>query len=131
MLWPSLAAAQATTVAAGLVATFNELILFPTIALMSAVALLVFLYGCFLYVAQAGDSGAREQGVRHITWGIIGMVVMISAYAILSLVVATFGLDDELDCARDPSASGCEGGPIPFETFPDIIPGDDPNVIET
>ncbi len=103
-----LAAAPGTEAAAGFVKTFNDVILFPTIALLSAVAFLVFLWGCAEYFFNATNDQAREQGVKHITWGIIGLVVMFSAFAILKLAAATFGLDEQLNCANDPSGTGCE-----------------------
>jgi hypothetical protein len=92
---------NATTQAYNFVQRFNEVILFPTIALLSAVALLVFMYGCFLYIVRAADPAARTQGIQHITWGIVGMVVMLSAYTIMSIAAGTFGLRDALDAARD------------------------------
>jgi hypothetical protein len=62
-----------------------------------------------VYIVNSNNQQARGEGVRHILWGVVGLVVMLSAYSILSIVVATFGLDDELNCANDPSASGCDG----------------------
>jgi TRAP-type C4-dicarboxylate transport system permease small subunit len=79
------------------VATLNDVILFPLIALLMGVAFLVFIWGCFEYIQGANNVTAREQGVKHITYGIIGLVIMISAWAILSLAAATFGLDDDLE----------------------------------
>ena len=113
--------AQAAGQAASFVATFNRVIIFPTIALLTAVAFLVFLWGVAEYVFNAANDQARQQGVKHITFGIIGLVVMVSAVAILSIATATFGLDKNLDCARNPSGPGCEalftppsggGGPV-------------------
>jgi magnesium-transporting ATPase (P-type) len=98
---------KAAAEAASFVAKFNEVILFPLIALMTAVAFLVFLWGCAQYLFYAANDQARQQGVKHITFGIIGLVVMLSAYAILQIAAATFGLNDELDCANDPSGAGC------------------------
>lgn len=100
---PSGAAAEA----ASFVQTFNEVILYPTIALLMGVAFLIFLWGCAEYIFNATNDQARQQGVRHITWGIIGLVVMVSAWAILEVAVATFGLEAELECADDPGAPGC------------------------
>lgn len=94
--------------AASFVETFNDVILFPTISLLAAVALLVFIIGCFEYFMNATNDQARQKGVTHITYGIIGLVVMLSAYTILSIAASTFGLDDELNCATDPTAPGCE-----------------------
>lgn len=99
---------QAANEAAGFVAKFNEIILFPTIALLSGVAFLMFLWGCSEYFINAANEQSRQQGVKHITFGIIGLVVMLSAWAILSIAAATFGLSDQQRCAADPTATGCE-----------------------
>lgn len=99
---------KAANEAVNFVDKFNEIILFPTIALLSAIAFLVFLWGTIQYFINANNEQARQQGVKHITFGIIGLVVMISAFTILQLFTNTVGLDDELRCANDPSAAGCE-----------------------
>ena len=112
---------KAATEASSFVAKFNEIILYPLIALLSAVAFLVFLWGCAQYFINATNDQARQQGVKHITYGIIGLVVMLSAFAILSIATSTFGLDKQLECANDPSASGCDSAftvPAPAPTAP-------------
>ena len=70
-----------------------EVILFPLVTLLLVIALVVFLYGCFEFVAGANNPQAREKGRQHILYGLIGLLVMLSAYAILSIAVATFGID--------------------------------------
>ena len=100
--------AKAVAEAVSFVDKFNAIILFPLITLLSAIAFLIFLYGCAQYIINAGNETSRAEGVKHITYGIIGLVVMLSAWAILSLATGTFGLNDELDCAKDPTASGCD-----------------------
>jgi len=97
-----------TTAAAGFVTKFNTIILFPTIALLSAVAFFVFLWGCAEYFFNATNDQARGQGVKHITWGIIGLVIMLSAFTLLSIAASTFGLDTELKCADDPAGCGAD-----------------------
>ena len=89
------------------VAKLNEIILFPLIALLSGIAFLVFLYGCAVYILNSGNETARADGKKHITYGIIGLVIMVSAYGLLTIAVNTFGLEKQLDCANDPFASGC------------------------
>ena len=86
-------AAEAADEARDFLKTFNNAILYPLITLMMAVALLVFLWGCFEFIMAAGDPGARTTGKKHILWGITGMVIMVSAYAILTIAAGTFGLD--------------------------------------
>ena len=115
---------ESTRLAYDFVQTFNDVILFPTIGLLSALALLIFIFGAFQYVVRANDPAARQQGIKHITWGIVGLVVMLSAYTILLLFANTFGLGDDLNCANNPNASGCDGVAIPSDSFG--RPGDDP-----
>ena len=98
---------DAATEAAGFVTKFNTIILYPTIGLLSGVAFLVFLWGVAQYVMNADNDAARQDGVKHITFGIIGLFIMITAFAILALMAATFGLEKTLDCADNPVA-GCE-----------------------
>jgi uncharacterized membrane protein YjfL (UPF0719 family) len=116
---------QATDQAYSFVQTFNDVILFPTIALLSAIALLVFMFGCFLYIVRAADPAARAQGVKHITWGIVGMVVMLSAYTIMSIFAGTFGLNDELNDARDGNVV------FPIENFLDTVDTGDSDTVDT
>lgn len=99
---------EAAHQAADFVARFNEAFLFPLIILLSGVAFLVFIYGCAIYIFNAGNDGAREEGKKHIMFGLIGLTIMVSAYAILTLAVNTFGLGQQLDCASTPGASGCD-----------------------
>lgn len=82
-------AASATEVAQGFVDTFNDAVLFPLITLLMAMAFLVFLYGSFEFVRNSANDAAREQGRRHILYGTIGMLVMLSAYALLELAATT------------------------------------------
>lgn len=76
------------------VGTINQVILFPLIVLMTVIALLYFLWGGFQYVLGANNDTARQVGKRHMFWGIIGLLVMLSAYAILSIAANTIpGVD--------------------------------------
>jgi NADH:ubiquinone oxidoreductase subunit 5 (subunit L)/multisubunit Na+/H+ antiporter MnhA subunit len=95
------AASEAQLVAQGFLATFNNVIFFPLITLMMAVALLIFLYGAFEYVKGANNDGDREKGKRHLLYGTIGMLIMISALALLSVAAGTFGLEQELRNATE------------------------------
>lgn len=100
--------AAAVAEASSFVAKVNTIILFPLIALLSAIALLVFIYGCAIYILNAESDTAREEGKKHITYGIIGLVVMLSAYALLNIAAGTFGLNEQAKCAANPAASGCD-----------------------
>ncbi len=99
---------KAAIEAGDFVTRLNNAILFPLIALLSGIAFLYFLWGCAQYIMNANNDAAREDGKKHIMYGLVGLVVMLSAFAILSLAVNTFGLGKTLDCADNPTASGCE-----------------------
>jgi len=99
---------QAAEKAGEFVGKLNDIILFPTIALLMAIAFLVFIIGCFEYFRNAASAEGRQKGIKHITFGIIGLVVMVSALAILTIVAETFILGKQLDCANNPTAGGCD-----------------------
>ncbi|MCA9362101.1 hypothetical protein KC906_01880 [Candidatus Kaiserbacteria bacterium] len=99
---------KAAQEASNFVAKLNEIILFPTIALLSAVAFLTFLWGVAQYFINANNDQARAQGAKHMMWGVIGLVIMLSAFTILSLAANTFGLSDEVRCANNPTDAGCD-----------------------
>lgn len=90
-----IAYAAAGDVARSFVAQLNEIIIFPLIALLTVIALLVFIWGGFEYVRGANDIMARDAGRKHLLWGTVGLLVMLSAFSILSIAAGTFGLKVE------------------------------------
>lgn len=88
-----IAHAQAVEVAQSFVDRLNQAILFPLITLLMAIALAVFLFGAFKFIAGANNETARAEGKKHLLFGIIGMLVMLSAYTILYIAANTFGID--------------------------------------
>lgn len=98
--------ATAKATAQGFVDAINQAILFPVIALLMAVAFVVFLYGAFIFVKNANNEAARETGRNHLIYGVIGMLVMLSAFAILNVAANTFGLTTQLDEAGNTSTNG-------------------------
>ena len=92
---------QAAQEAQSFVNTFNEVFVFPLIILLTAIALLVFVYGAFEYVVKSNNEQARSQGSKHMLFGVIGLFVMLSAFAIMRLFAASFGVEGVL---KDPAA---------------------------
>ncbi len=87
------AAAPAHIVAAqSVIDRINNVILFPLMTLMISVAIVIFLWGVFEYVYNSGEDGGRETGRQHMLWGIIGLLIMLSALAILKVAAGTFGI---------------------------------------
>ena len=70
----------------------NEFILNPIIGLLFAVALIVFLWGMVQSIFLADSDVAREEGRRHMLWGVFGMFIMFAVFAIMRIIVNTFGI---------------------------------------
>lgn len=73
-------------------------IIYPIIALIVAVGLVVFIYGLIEYLmglsTDVGDG--KQRGKMHMLFGLAGMFIMVAAFAILQLiakVVCTGGLN--------------------------------------
>ncbi len=60
------------------------------VLLIVALALVVFIYGLVEYITSADDKEKRKEGVTYITFGIIGLTVMVSVWGILSILTGTF-----------------------------------------
>jgi hypothetical protein len=58
----------------------------PLIQLLLGAGLLVFLWGMFEFMRALNDPGAQETGKRHMVWGIIGLAIMISVFALINFV---------------------------------------------
>lgn len=95
---------RATEEATAFMEIVSEVILTPIILLLSGLALLVFMYGGFVYIMNADNEQARSDGKKHMLYGVIGLVVMMSAYALLRVLAATFGLEGTLDELRPADA---------------------------
>jgi phosphotransferase system glucose/maltose/N-acetylglucosamine-specific IIC component len=64
----------------------------PLILLLSAGAFVVFVWGMFEFILNAGNSTKREEGKKAILWGIVGLVVIFGAYGIINVAIATFNV---------------------------------------
>jgi hypothetical protein len=71
----------------------NEQILNPLIVLMFALALVLFLWGATRFIWKNDSDEERRTGAQHMLWGVFGMFIMVSVWAILWIIVNTFGLD--------------------------------------
>ncbi|MEX0917086.1 MAG: hypothetical protein WDZ90_00975 [Candidatus Paceibacterota bacterium] len=70
-----------------------ELLINPLIALLFAVALAFFLWGGVQFLINPAEAATREQGKRHLLWGIVGMAIMVGVFGILRILAGTFGFD--------------------------------------
>ena len=71
----------------------TQVVINPVIALLFAAGLLVFVWGVVEFVAGLSGVGeGRENGKKHMLWGIIGMFIMVAAYAILAIIANTLNV---------------------------------------
>ncbi len=89
--------------AKGVDATVNSVVgkivdnvVYPAIILMFGLAVLMFIWGMINFFKGGDDPAAREQGQRHILWGIIGMAIMVSVFGIIRLVASSVGQSSTL-----------------------------------
>ncbi len=68
----------------------TNLIVNPLIALIFAAGLLVFFWGVieFLLAINAGGTSSKEDGKKHMLWGLIGMFIMVAAYGFFNFLVS-------------------------------------------
>jgi hypothetical protein len=88
--------AHAQTASIGvLMARINRFVINPVISVLFVVAFVVFVWGLFEFFkaksSGGGDDGI-EKGKRHIVWGIIGMVIMVSVFGIMQLLINSLGV---------------------------------------
>lgn len=65
----------------------------PIIGVLAAAALVYFLWGLTMFILNAGNESKRGEYKQHLLWGLIGLVVMVSAYALIEVGLRTFGVD--------------------------------------
>lgn len=73
-----------------LVASLIDIIRGYLVPFIIALALLVFLWGVFKTVTAGADGKKRQEGIAFITYGIIGLAVMISIWSLVYLLTSTF-----------------------------------------
>lgn len=110
---------------------------------MMIAALLVLFYlisAAFDWITSGGDKGQTEKARNKITAAIIGLVIVASAYAVLTLALNFLGFEDLNDVfrrsgtiqgeipVRDPKTVGSEASPSPSASLPLLsIPSPSPS----
>ena len=69
----------------------QDAILTPIITLLSLGAFLIFIWGIVEFIAGSDNEEKRKAGQQHMVWGLIGLVIIFGANAIVSLMKATVG----------------------------------------
>jgi len=64
----------------------------PIITLLAMAAFVIFVWGVIDFIRSADDAEKRKSGQQHMIWGIVGLVIIFGANAIISILKNTFGL---------------------------------------
>lgn len=84
--------AQAASTLVELSQTIQKSVFKPLVTLIIAYALLLFVWGVYRYIAHAGDQKAASEGAKLMSYGVIILFVMVSVWALVSLVMDTLGI---------------------------------------
>jgi uncharacterized membrane protein YidH (DUF202 family) len=74
------------TALATIIAKINSNIINPMIFLMLALAFVIFLWGLISYFQNVDNAEERATGLRHMIWGMVGLLIMISVKGIIALI---------------------------------------------
>lgn len=74
------------------IAAVQTNILDPLITLIALGAFLYFVWGVVLFVQNAENEEKRKQGQQHIIWGLVGLVILFGAKAIIALIASSIGV---------------------------------------
>lgn len=93
----------------------DNLIINPIIKLLFALAVVYFLYGVFEFILNQQSEEKKTTGKSHMLWGVIGITIMIGVWSILTVLLNTFGLSNQVKVS-DP-----QNGKVDI-TLPDYNP---------
>jgi hypothetical protein len=89
---PLAASAQTSSGACDIVGKLTAAFINPALALIFSAGLLVFIYGLTEFIwGLSQETGKKEEGKKHMLWGLIGMFVMVSAIAIIKILANIVG----------------------------------------
>ncbi len=64
----------------------------PVIYLIMALAVVYFVWGVMVFIQNADKAEKRDEGYKHMIFGVIGIFIMVSAKGIINIILSTMGL---------------------------------------
>lgn len=75
-----------------LVTKIMTVIVLPIVEGLFILTFLIFIWGIFKMIRNTDDATAHKVARDHVLWGVIGMVIMISAIGIIRVIANTVGM---------------------------------------
>lgn len=69
------------------IATIIGRLISAILGITGSIALLMFVYGGFLWLISAGEADKVKKGKEVMKWAVLGIVVIVGAYAIVHAIV--------------------------------------------
>ena len=63
------------------------------VPILLGIALVVFVWGLVVFIAQSGNDQAREVGKQRMIWGLVALFIIVSVWGIVLLLQELFGVD--------------------------------------
>ena len=63
------------------------------VTLLSAFAVVYFVWGVVLFIAQTSNEQAREDGKQRMIWGLVALFVLVSVWGLVVLLQTIIGAD--------------------------------------
>lgn len=79
--------------AADLINKFTTYVVNPIILVLFALGVFLFMFGLVEFLWKLNAGHGEEEGKQHMLWGVVGMLIMVSVYGIISLLDNTFSLN--------------------------------------
>jgi uncharacterized membrane protein len=70
-----------------------EVIVNPILKVAMVVATVLFVYGIFEFIKGASNPDTLKRGQQHMIWGLVGLTIMISVFAIIDILLNSIGAD--------------------------------------
>ncbi len=72
-----------------LIGRFVNAIINPAIRFLFIIALAYFLFGVVQFIRNSDNETERTKGKQHMLWGVIGLAIMVSVFAIMNIALGT------------------------------------------
>lgn len=53
------------------------------------------MWGVYQFIKNANEANAHTDGAKHLLWGFVGFAIMMSAFALVRMVINTIGVPED------------------------------------